>query len=94
MLENRIIKKTQESKTIICIYQNKSPYLQIVKIENATNFYWKNVFPWQNILFNAVEQAELAIYSNSNATTILTSSFHGGVSQTDTIACLKLRSNV
>ena len=82
MLENKIVENRYEPKIILCVYKNKSNYLQIIKIENITNFYWeKVVFPGQSILFNTVEQAKLTIYSSSNATTI----------STDTIACGKLR---
>ena len=66
----------------ICAYQNRTRSLQIIKIENVANFYWeKVVFPCQTILFNTVKQAELTIYSNDNATAILT----------DTIPCVKLQ---
>lgn len=83
MLENNeIINNYQRQKIILCVYQNQTKYLQVIKIENITNFYWeKVVFPWQRILFNTVEQAKLTIYSSNNATTILS----------DTIACLRLQ---
>ena len=69
-------------KTILCAYQNRTNCLQIIKIENVTNFYWeKVVFPYQTILFNTIKQAKLTVYSNDNATAILT----------DTIPCLKLQ---
>ena len=69
-------------KSIICAYKNRTSSLQIIKIENIKNFYWeKVVFSGQTILFNTIKQAKLAIYSNENATAILT----------DTIACLKLQ---
>ena len=83
MLEDRgFVYNSDRMKSIICAYQNRTSSLQIIKIENVKNFYWeKVVFPWQTILFNTVKQAELTIYSNDNATAILT----------DTIACLKLQ---
>ena len=84
MLEDRGFVYNSESqiKSIICAYQNRTSSLQIIKIENVKNLYWeKVVFPWQTILFNTVKQAKLTIYSNDNATAILT----------DTIACLKLQ---
>ena len=69
-------------KSILCAYQNRTNSLQIIKIENIDNFHWEKViFPWQRILFNAMEQAELTIYSNDNITAILT----------DTIDCLRLQ---
>lgn len=48
MFENKIVREYQRSRKILCIYQNKSTSLQIIKIENVTNFYWKKiVFPGQ-----------------------------------------------
>ena len=71
-----------QMKSIIRAYHNRTSSLQIIKIENIKNFYWeKVVFPGQTILFNTVKQAELTIYSNDNATAILT----------DTITCFKLQ---
>ena len=68
-------------KSIICAYHNRTSSLQVIKIENIKSFSWeKVVFPGQTILFNTVKQAKLTIYSNDNATAILT----------DTIACSKL----
>ena len=84
MLENCgfVYNSGSQIKSILCAYQNRTSSLQIIKIENLDSFYWeKVVFPWQRILFNAVEQAELTIYSNENATAILT----------DTIDCLRLQ---
>ena len=84
MLEDRsfVYNSKSQIKSIICAYQNKTSSLQIIKIENLKSLYWeKVVFPWQRILFNTVKEAELTIYSNDNATAILT----------DTIACLKLQ---
>ena len=82
MLEDPVVYNSHQVKSIMCAYQNRSSSLQIIKIENLKNFSWeKVVFPWQTILFYTVKQAELKIYSNDNATAILT----------DTIACLKLQ---
>ena len=79
----RLVYNSQSQiKSIICAYQNRTSSLQIIKIENIDNFYWeKVVFPWQRILFKAVEEAELKIHSHDNATAILT----------DTIDCLRLQ---
>ncbi|MBE9044270.1 DUF1830 domain-containing protein [Pleurocapsales cyanobacterium LEGE 10410] len=73
---------THQAQSILHAYQNKTKYLQIVKIENVVDFYWeKVVFPYQTVLFYAVKQAKLKIYSSNNATAALT----------DTIPCSKLK---
>ena len=77
-----IYSSSDRPKSILCAYQNKTRFLQIIKIENVANFYWeKVVFPWQTILFDTVEQAELKIYSSDRATTIVS----------DTIRCSRLQ---
>ena len=82
MLEDPVVYNSHQVKLIMCAYQNRTSLLQIIKIENIKNFSWeKVVFLWQTILVNTVKQAKLKIYSNDNATAILT----------DTIACLKLQ---
>lgn len=73
---------TKQLESILCAYQNRTSSLQIIKVENFDDYYWeKVVFPYQTILFDTVKQANLTIYSNKNATAILT----------DTIACLNLQ---
>ena len=71
-----------DRESILCVYQNRTKSLQIIKIENITDFFWKKaVFPCQTILFNSVREAELKVYSNDNATAVLT----------DTISCSRLQ---
>ena len=84
MLNNHVFVHNSKYQTqhILCSYQNKTNFWQIIKIENVKNFYWeKVVFPCQTIVFNTIEQANLTIYSSSNATAILA----------DTIPCLRLQ---
>lgn len=45
-----------KSEQIFCAYQNRTKHLQVVKIENVANFYWKKVvFPSETILFEAIK---------------------------------------
>lgn len=67
---------------ILCLYQNITSHIQIIKITNLDNCSWeKIVFPGQRLFFNAFKQAELSIYSNNNAKTALA----------NTIPCEKLK---
>lgn len=71
-----------KSEQILCAYQNRTKHLQVVKIENVANFCWeKVVFPSETILFEAIKQAQLKIFSNDSSRALLT----------DTISCNRLQ---
>ena len=55
---------TTIAKRIACIYQNRTPDLQILRISNIANGYFERVtFPGDRLLFEAVPEAQLEIYS-------------------------------
>ncbi len=71
----------QNSK-IICYYKNTTSKLQITRISNFPNWYFEQViFPGQQILFEALPEAELEIHTATQAGTTLV----------DKISCSRLQ---
>jgi hypothetical protein len=57
---------------VVCCYENVTPKLQVVRITNIPNWYFeKVVFPRQRLLFEAVPQASLEVYTGDIAQAIL-----------------------
>jgi hypothetical protein len=57
---------------IVCCYENVTPKLQVVRITNIPNWYFeKVVFPKQRLLFEALPQASLEVYTGDIAQAIL-----------------------
>jgi len=57
---------------ILCCYVNATSELQIARIANIANWYFERVvFPGQRLLFTAVPEAYLEIYTYVMPTTIL-----------------------
>ncbi|MEM9805917.1 MAG: DUF1830 domain-containing protein [Cyanobacteria bacterium P01_D01_bin.56] len=60
------------SDRISCHYANKTGSLQIVRIQNISNWYFERVvFPEQTLMFYAVPEALLEVYSCEIATALL-----------------------
>jgi hypothetical protein len=58
--------------SVVCCYENVTPKLQVVRITNIPNWYFeKVVFPKQRLLFEAVPQASLEVYTGDIAQAIL-----------------------
>ncbi|MGV2828095.1 DUF1830 domain-containing protein [Myxosarcina sp. GI1(2024)] len=73
-----------KSEKILCLYQNTTSNLQIIKITNPDRFQWeKVVFPGQRLLFESLIQTELNVYSSTQVNVITT----------NTIPCNNLRVN-
>jgi hypothetical protein len=54
----------QGSCRILCYYKNTTNQIQIARILNITNWYFeKVVFPGEQLLFEAVPEAELEIHT-------------------------------
>jgi len=67
---------------LLCSYVNTTSLLQIVRITNLPNWYFERVvFPRQRLLFEALPQAQLEIYTGENPSAMLA----------DKIACDRLR---
>jgi hypothetical protein len=61
---------------IICSYKNKTPTVQIIRISNIPNWYFERaIFPEELLLFEAVPEAVLEIYSSDEISTILSDRF-------------------
>ncbi len=61
---------------ILCSYKNKTPTVQIIRITNIPNWYFERViFPGELLLFEALPEAVLEIYSSEEATAILRDRF-------------------
>ena len=57
---------------ILCSYKNKTPTVQIIRITNIPNWYFERVvFPGELLLFEALPEAVLEIYSSDEARPIL-----------------------
>jgi hypothetical protein len=53
-----------ESRQILCCYCNGTTQIQIVRITNIPHWYFERVvFPQQRLLFSAVPEAKLQIYT-------------------------------
>ncbi len=58
---------------LICGYINTTKFIEIVRITNIANWYFERVvFPQQRLLFEALPDAQLEIYTSEIATAILT----------------------
>lgn len=63
---------TDYSERILCGYVNATRLLQIIRIENISNWYFESiVFPGQRLLFEALPDAKLEIYKCTMASAIL-----------------------
>lgn len=61
---------------ILCCYVNYTSKIQIARIANIANWYFERVvFPDQRLLFEAVAEAYLEIYTYVTPTTILSDKF-------------------
>ncbi len=61
---------------ILCSYKNKTPTVQIIRITNIPNWYFERVvFPGEMLLFEALPEAVLEIYSSEEARPILSDRF-------------------
>ncbi|MBW4699188.1 MAG: DUF1830 domain-containing protein [Aphanocapsa lilacina HA4352-LM1] len=66
---------------LTCSYANRTGGLQIVRVTNVPGWYFERVvFPAQTILFCALPEAQLEVYTGSHATCLLA----------DTIPCTQL----
>jgi hypothetical protein len=63
-------------QNILCSYQNKTPNIQIFRITNIPNWYFERViFPRELLLFEALSEAVLEIYSSDRTPIILSDRF-------------------
>jgi hypothetical protein len=59
-------------KCILCHYVNVTSKMQIARISNIPNWYFERVvFPGQHLFFEAPQDAQLEIHTNTTATAIL-----------------------
>ncbi|MEB3214029.1 MAG: DUF1830 domain-containing protein [Leptolyngbyaceae bacterium] len=73
---------SQHSNKILCGYHNRSPDLKIARITNISNWYFERViFPDDVLIFEAIAEATLEIYSSDGVATLLS----------DHLPCEKLR---
>ena len=57
---------------ILCGYKNRTPKIQIIRITNIPNWYFERViFPGELLLFEALPEAVLEIYSRNENSSIL-----------------------
>ncbi|MBE9079659.1 DUF1830 domain-containing protein [Romeria aff. gracilis LEGE 07310] len=57
---------------ILCSYQNSTSRLQVARIANIPHWYFERViFPGDLLLFEAVPEAQLEVYSGETVTTLL-----------------------
>ncbi|MEW5861814.1 MAG: DUF1830 domain-containing protein [Cyanobacteriota bacterium] len=56
---------SESSELILCFYTNCTSKIQIVKVNSIQNFNFERiVFPGQRLLFKALPDAQLEIYTN------------------------------
>jgi len=75
---------SEYSSKILCCYVNTTSKIQVVRIANIPNWYFERVvFPGQRLLFEALPEAQLEIYTGAFSSVILV----------DKIPCTRLRVN-
>lgn len=63
---------TAKAQTMLCGYRNETPAIQIIRITNIADWYFERVvFPGAWLLFDAVPQAQLEVYSGDGISTLL-----------------------
>ncbi|NET35082.1 MAG: DUF1830 domain-containing protein [Cyanothece sp. SIO1E1] len=61
-----------DSESFLCHYANITNQIQIVRIANVENWYYERVvFPGQRLLFKALQQSELEVYTGADQTMLL-----------------------
>lgn len=61
-----------EISPILCYYRNNTSHIQTVRISNIASWYFERVvFPGEQLLFDALPEAELEIYTSTTVGTIL-----------------------
>lgn len=74
--------KPQAPELTVCSYCNQSPQIQIVRISNIPSWTFERVvFPYQQLVFEAPEDAHLEVHTSEIASAI----------QSDGIPCHLLR---
>ena len=64
------------SLNILCSYKNKTPKIKIARISNIPNWYFERVvFPGEWLLFEALPEAVLEIYSSDKTRPIWSDRF-------------------
>ncbi len=64
---------SKSDRQILCFYANATIRIQIIRITNIPNWYLERVvFPGQRLVFEAVKEAELEIYTSESAIKIIT----------------------
>lgn len=72
----------QKKSRILCFYTNSTNFLQVIRITNFSKLNWEKViFLYQRVLFEAIDEARLEVYSSENSTSLLA----------NVIPCQKLR---
>jgi Domain of unknown function (DUF1830) len=63
---------TAKAQAILCSYRNETPAIQVIRITNIADWYFERVvFPGAWLLFEAVPQAQLEVYSGDGMSTLL-----------------------
>ncbi len=63
---------TERSEAILCYYINATSSIQIARISNISNWYFERVvFPREHLLFEALPNAQLEIYTSMSSSGIL-----------------------
>ena len=70
--QNLLSEKPEELERSLCLYSNKTDQIQVLQITNVKNFYFEGVvFPGDRLLFEAVAEAELEIYTSTADSIVL-----------------------
>jgi len=63
---------TTKAQAILCGYHNETPAIHIIRISNIADWYFERVvFPGAWLLFDAVPQSQLEVYSSDGISTLL-----------------------
>jgi hypothetical protein len=67
----------QATSEILCTYKNATPKIQVIRIANIPDWYFeKVVFPQEQLLFEALPEAELEIYTGTAWGVVLVEKIH------------------
>lgn len=71
-LPSNFEQRTLCARRTLCCYTNPTPHVQVARISNISNWYFERViFPGERLLFEALADAVLEIYTTASGITML-----------------------
>lgn len=62
----------RSDRQILCSYTNTTPHIQVIQLRTSPPSPWQRVvFPGERLMFEALAEAQLEIYVNENAMSLI-----------------------